>query len=115
MKRNFLALARSAGRIADSKKADNVVLINIQKVTSEADYAVIASAGSSLQVNSIRQTIMQDFNDKDGLLPLYSDGRQSAYWSVLDYGGMVIHIMSPQARAFYNLDKIYSDGRKLKF
>ncbi len=114
MKRNFLTLAKFAAKIADDKKAEEVVALNIQKLTSEANYVVIASAGSSTQVNAIRQTIMQEFKDTEGLLPLYCDGRDSVSWSVLDYGGVVIHIMSPQSRGFYNLDKIYSEGTKLK-
>ena len=109
-----MALAKSAAKIAGDKKADDVIALNVQKLSSEANYVVIASAGSSTQVNAIRQTIFQEFKDAHGLLPLYYDGRQSPSWSILDYGGLTVHLMSPSARSFYNLDKIYSEGRKLK-
>ena len=114
MKRSFLTLAKRAAALADDKKALDITLINVQKLTAETDYVLIASGESTPQVNAIRESITQTLKDEEGIIPLRCDGRNSVSWSIIDYGGLLIHIISPKMREFYAIDKIYAEGKALK-
>jgi len=115
MKTNkFLGLAKKAYEIADSKKSVDAVILNVRRLTSLADYFLIASAESSPQMNAITEAIFKDFRDDYGMMPIHRDGRGSSQWSVLDYGGLVVHIMNPATRKLYSLEKIWDGATKVK-
>jgi ribosome-associated protein len=110
---NFLQLAKAAANIADEKKATDIVILNVISQTTIADYFVIATAESTPQMNAIIQAIHSDFKQERGLSPLHVEGKDSPSWSVIDYGGLVVHIMSPQTRALFSLERIWSEARKV--
>ena len=110
---NFLTLARHAARIASDKKSDDVVILNVRRLTPIADYFVIATVHSTPQMNAVINSIEQECKKGDAPRPIHRDGRGSASWAVLDYGGLIVHIMSPEARRFYSLEKIWAEARKV--
>lgn len=113
---NFLKLAKLAVEVAEDKKGKDILLINVTKLTPIADYFLIVTAESSTQINAIIEGIEKRLKDEVDQNPLRRDGRVSISWSVIDYGGLIVHVMSEQARAFYALEKIWSGtgSRKLK-
>ncbi|MHB9154967.1 MAG: ribosome silencing factor [Endomicrobiales bacterium] len=111
---NFLALAREAARIADDKKGKNIVMLNVRRLTAIADYFLIVTAESAPQINAINNTIVKTFREERGLSPVHREGIESTSWSVIDYGGLVIHIMSPSTREMYSLERIWADARQVK-
>lgn len=113
-KPNYLDLARKAARIAEDKKAADIVILNVRRLTAVADYFLIVTAASAPQINAIMDTIAKDFKDNEGLYPVHREGIDSSSWSVLDYGGLVVHIMSPATRNLYALERVWSDARKVK-
>ncbi len=108
---NFLTLARQAARIAEDKKSDDVVILNVRRLTPIADYFVIATVHSAPQMNAVAGSIEQEFKKENAPRPIHRDGKGSASWSVLDYGGLIVHVMSPEAREFYSLEKIWAEAR----
>lgn len=111
-KLNFLKLARLASTIASEKKGNDIVILNVKKLTTVADYFVLISADSTPQISAIINTIERTFRD-DGLHVLRRDGIDSPNWTVLDYGGIVIHVMTPAVRTFYALEKVWVDAKKV--
>jgi len=102
-----------AKKIADlmlSKKASEVVLIDLKKVTSTADYFVLCSADSDTQVKAIADAV-RDGTEAVGEVPWQFEGYQALNWVVVDYVDVVAHVFHKEARAFYNLDRLWNDAK----
>ena len=112
---NFLTLARRSARLADDKKGEDILILNIKKISSFAEYLLIVTAGSLPQINAISENIKKELSNDYGLLPLHREGRRSESWAVLDYAGLVIHIMSHETRQFYRLEKLWDKARQISF
>ena len=112
---NFLILARKSAKLADDKKGEDILILNVKKISSFAEYLIIVTAGSFPQINAISENIKKDFIDSFGLMPLHREGKRSDSWGVLDYGGLVIHIMSEATRQFYRIEKLWDKGRHISF
>ena len=90
-----------------------IKVIDISKVSSIADYFIIASANNINQVQAISDEI--DFAlGKEGILPKAVEGNKNATWMLLDYNDIVVHIFLREDRAFYDLDRIWRDGTEVE-
>lgn len=108
MKINFLKLAKAAKQIAEDKKGENVVVIDVRKVTEITNYFVIATANSMPQINAIINEIEKSFKDDFDVKALRKDGGKTAVnWKVLDFGGLIVHVMSQDLRQLYDLESIW--------
>jgi ribosome-associated protein len=112
--RNFRPLAKTAALAADDKKAEDVVVLDIRKETDIADYVVIAGTNSSAQMKAVRASITEAL-EKRGFYPVHQEGRATDRWMALDYGGLVIHILLPQARHFYRLESLWEKAKPVKW
>lgn len=104
-----LSLVQAACALALDKKAEDVVILDVEKLTSFADYFVIASAPSERQVSAIAGHI-DDTLRKAGARPLGSEGRETGSWVLLDYGDFVVHLFLDTARSYYDLDGFWADA-----
>ena len=113
---DFLKLAKKAVKIAEDKKGENVVLLDVQEKTPITNYFVIATANSMPQINAIINEIEKTFKYDYSVEVLRRDGGNSAVnWKVLDFGGIIVHVMSQDLRQLYNLEHIWeSDEPKPK-
>ncbi|HAF94514.1 MAG: ribosome silencing factor [Elusimicrobia bacterium GWC2_51_8] len=100
-------IAIEAARLGDSKKAENIVIYELGKNSSLADYAVLMSADSAPQLEAVEEAVNKAFKDR-GLFVLYKEGGSSHAWKVLDYGGVLVHIFETGAREFYTMDLLYA-------
>ena len=110
---DFRALAVEAAGIASDKKALDSVILDIRELTVIADYFVIATAESTPQANAVCAEIEKKFKEQ-GIAPLRREGSASLSWRALDYGGLLIHIMSPEVRETYNLEKLWNEAKRIK-
>ena len=112
---NFLKLAKKAKEIAESKKGENVVVLDVKEITSITNYFVIVTANSTPQINAISSEIEKVFK-YDYELPVVRKETKSANWSVLYFGGILVHIMNFDTRQQYELEKIWikSDKKKVR-
>jgi ribosome-associated protein len=116
MKKNdFLKLAKKAQEIAEDKKGENVMVIDVKKLTSITNYFVIITANSTPQINAISSEIEKVFK-YDYETPVVRKEAKSGNWLVLDFGGVLVHIMNFETRQQYELEKIWlqSDVKKTK-
>ena len=111
---NFLELAVKAAKIADDKKALGTVILDVMPLTAMANYFVIATAESFPQINAVCGEIEKTFKE-NGVLPVRREGISSQTWRVIDYGGLVIHVMSPEIRDTYKLETFWSGAKTVKF
>jgi ribosome-associated protein len=95
------------------KKAKNIVILNIQNVTSFADYTVICSGTSDRQVQSIASSIEESMK-KAGTRPLGVEGEKGGRWVLMDYADIVVHVFYEPVREFYDIERLWSDAPKME-
>ncbi|AKL98378.1 ribosome silencing factor [Endomicrobium proavitum] len=106
---DFRGLAVKAAQIADDKKAVNTVILDVRSLTAISDYFVVTTAESSPQINAIAAEIEKTFKE-EGVAVVRREGISSQSWRVIDYGGLVVHIMSPGVRETYELEKLWKNA-----
>ena len=85
-------------------------MLDLRDVSLVADYFVICSGTSERQIKSINDEIVETLGKEERLKPLQKEGHPDSGWVLLDYGSVVVHIFSPEARDFYRLEKIWSQA-----
>ena len=103
-----------AKRIADlmiSKKAIDIVILDLKKLTSATDYFVICSADSDTQVKAIADSV-QNGTEAFGERVWHQEGYHALRWIVLDYVDVVVHVFHKEERSFYNLDRLWGDAKR---
>ena len=87
-------------------KAQDIVSINVREKTSVTDFMVIASGSSSRHVKSLVDNVLEKVKEQ-GVRPLGSEGLDTGEWALLDLGDVVVHVMLPTARQFYDLERLW--------
>ena len=107
-------IALLAARYADEKKAENIKVLDLQGLSSLCEYIVLATVTSKPHLEAVEDEISTQLK-KIGIYKTNRDGADSMIWRVSDYGAFLVHIMTPEARDFYALDKIFSFGKELDY
>ncbi len=103
-------MARAIVDLAEEKKASNIVLLDIRKVSIIADYFVICSGNSDRQVKAIARDI-EDNLEKQDIRPHSKEGLDQGRWVLLDYGDVIVHVFAPFEREYYQLEKLWSNAQ----
>ena len=101
--------ARHAAHAADDKLGRDTIIIDVGDVLSITDFFVISSAPTSRQVRAIAEEIEEQLTILDGPKPIRVEGRGDNRWILMDFGGFVVHILDDEYRAFYDLERLWSD------
>ena len=104
-----------AARACDEKKAKEIRVININKVSYISEWILIAEGLSDVQVRSITNSVEMELRDNANIEPIRKEGVNEAKWALLDYGNLIINIFQPDIRRFYDLESFWSNGDNLKF
>lgn len=96
----------------DDKKANDVHVIDISGVSVLADYFIIASGNNRNQVQAMADNV-EEFLHNESINPRQIEGYQTASWILMDFNDIVVHIFNEEDRLFYNLEKIWLDGKKI--
>lgn len=91
----------------EDAKAQDVVSLDVRKMTDVADYMIVASGTSTRHVASMADKVADKLRGL-GRKPLGIEGQDIGEWVLIDYGDVVVHLMRPQTRDFYNLEKLWS-------
>jgi ribosome-associated protein len=105
------ALVAVAFRAAQSKQAIRPIALNVQGLTSLADFFLIFSGSSERQVKTIAQAIQEALKEDDITLA-HGEGFEAGHWILLDYGDVVIHIFYEETREFYKLEKLWIEAEE---
>jgi ribosome-associated protein len=87
-------------------KAQDIVSIDVRDKTSITDVMVIASGSSSRQVKALADTVLEKTKEQ-GIRPIGSEGLDSGEWGLIDLGNVVVHVMQPATREFYDLERLW--------
>ena len=106
-------LAKIAYAALDEKKANDIKIIDISGVSVLADYFIIASGSNRNQVQAMVDSVQEDLFKKAGVEAKQIEGYQTANWILLDYADIIIHVFDEENRLFYDLERIWRDGKDI--
>jgi ribosome-associated protein len=107
-------LARHLAAIADSKKAEEVVVLDMRDLVAYTDFLAICTARSERQARAIVDEVRVRVKREAGLLPGGVDGGGDAGWTILDYLDCVLHVFTPESRERYGLEELWRDAPRLE-
>jgi ribosome-associated protein len=107
-------LARQLAAIADSKKAEEVVVLDMRELVAYTDFLAICTARSERQAKAIVDEVRLLVKRETGLLPGGVDGGGDAGWTILDYLDCVLHVFTPEARQRYALEELWHEAPRLE-
>jgi ribosome-associated protein len=100
---------RLAAAAALDKKAYDLDVLAVGKLTSIADYFILTSAGNERQTQAIADNVLDKLRDR-GVRPLLVEGTVPGRWVLLDFGDFIVHIFTDEARRFYGLERLWGDA-----
>lgn len=106
-------LAQLCRDLAENRKAENVVVLDVSKLSSITDYFVIASGSSTPHLRAIESEILDRLHEEHGVKPNSTDGSAEGNWLVADFFDVIVHIMHPEARARYDLEGLWGDAPRV--
>ncbi len=109
------ALALIAAEAADDRKGADIVVLGVAEVSYITDYFVIVTGFSKAQVRAIAQAIEDKVEKEWQRLPLRTEGQAEGNWVLQDYGEVIVHILLPQEREFYNLEAFWGHAERIDF
>lgn len=107
--RDSLEIAEMAGAFALTKKAEDVLLLDLRKLSAAADYFVLVSATSDVQVKAVSDAVVEGL-EKSGVPIWHVEGYANRRWVLIDLVDVVIHVFHHEARTFYGLDRLWGDA-----
>ncbi len=107
---NSKKMVKLAYEALEEKKGEDIQVIEIKDISIIADYFIIANGTNSSQVDALVNSV-SDHLSKHGYEPKRIEGVRSASWILMDYGDVVVHVFSKEDRLFYNLERIWRDGK----
>jgi ribosome-associated protein len=107
-------LARQLAAIADAKKAEEVVVLDMRELVAYTDFLAVCTARSERQARAIVDEVRLRVKREAGLLPGGVDGGGDAGWTILDYLDCVLHVFTPEARERYALEDLWRDAPRLE-
>ncbi len=103
-------VARTAAAAADAKKADDVAVLDLTSLSDVCDYFVIATGQNSRLADAVVDEVEEKVADACGEHPFSIEGRDEGSWILMDYGSVIVHVFSPEARDYYRLERLWGDA-----
>ncbi len=106
--------AKQVVEFALTKKAEDVLLFDLRKITTMADFFVICTGTSSTQVKAIAEAVVQGCKKK-GIRVYHVEGMSALTWVLIDLVDVVVHVFQPEVRTYYQLERLWGDAKIEKF
>ncbi|HHT43402.1 MAG TPA: ribosome silencing factor [Firmicutes bacterium] len=107
-------VAKAAAQAADSKKAENVQVLKMPEVMVDAEYFVICSAPTHVQIRAVVEAVTEALQD-EGVELLRQEGRDGNNWILLDYGAVIVHVFLDEDRHYYDLERLWADAQRVEW
>ncbi|MGE5178524.1 MAG: ribosome silencing factor [Bacteroidota bacterium] len=105
------AIARAAARLTLTKRAQDVMILDLRELDGVCDFFVLATGSSEVQVRAIADAVDEGLR-AEGMKPWHVEGYEARRWILLDYVDFVVHVFHAKAREYYLLDKLWGDARR---
>lgn len=103
-------LMENVVKCMDSKKAVGIKVLDISEITTMADYFVICQGNSNTQMKAIADEVEEKLSEA-GVNPIGREGMSTAYWILMDYSDVIVHIFSNESREFYSIENLWADAK----
>lgn len=103
----------TAFKALEDKKGEEITVIDISEISVMADYFIIVGGSNKNQVQALADNVSDELEKLD-VHPKHIEGYSSANWILLDYGDVIIHVFNQEDRLFYDLERIWKDGKNIK-
>ena len=110
-----IELVELAAIACDDIKAGDIKLLKVDEVSSITDWILITEGLSDVQVRAIVNNVEKTLKKEANILPLRKEGIHEAKWALLDYGDLIINVLQPNERKFYDLESFWSNGQHLNY
>ena len=107
---NAREAALLAARVADDKKATDILVQDVSELLKVTDYFVIVTGANPRQVDGIVDGIIETLRAEADMRPHFIEGRDELSWVLLDFGSFVVHVFQPEAREYYRLETLWGDA-----
>src|SRR5258708_37850728 len=107
-------LATTCRELADNRKAENIVILDVHEISSITDYFVIASGASEPHLRAISDELTEKLREDHALRPRAVDGTLQTGWLVLDFFDVIVHLMRTDVRAHYDLEGLWGDAPRVR-
>lgn len=107
-------LAQICARLADSKKAEKIVILDMREVSTIADFFVIASGVADPHLRAIADLVQDEVKRQHGVSPRAIDGAMNASWIVIDYFDVIVHVMRGDVRERFDLEGLWGDAGRVE-
>ena len=108
---NYNKLSKTITQLMLDKKATEIQIINVSKLTSLTDYFIICSSDSEPKTKAIMNHIKDKIHEKYDIKPLHLEGIENLEWVLLDYVSIVVNIFSKEKREYYNIERLWADAK----
>ena len=102
-------------RIADDKKADEVLVLHVGEVLGITEYFVLSGASNPRLVGAIADEVTSQLRERYGRSPIRTEGIREQMWVLVDYGDVVVHVFAEETRRFYEIERLYKDVPKVEW
>lgn len=107
-------VARMAAQAAYDKKAEDICVLDLTELSDVCDYFVIATGSNNRLADSVIDEVEEKVAKAYGEHPFSIEGRDEKSWILMDYGSVLVHVFTPEARDFYRLEKLWGDAPQLE-
>ena len=107
-------LAMLCRDLADNKKAEDLLVMDVKNISSITDYFVIASGSSEPHLRAISEEITETLKDEHGIIPSAQDSNLQTGWVVIDFFDVIVHVMRSDVRKRYDLESLWGDAPQVK-
>ncbi len=101
-------------RKADDFKADDVLLLDLRKLTIVSDFFIICGSRSTIGVKAVAEDVLHDFK-KQGILPSHVEGLSDGEWVLIDFGDAILHVFQEEVRELFDLESLWGDAPRRDF
>lgn len=105
--------AKLAGESALAKRAEDVLVLDLRNVSAVADYFVICSGTSDVQVKAIADAVVENMKEH-GVIAWHTEGYAARRWVLIDFVDVVVHVFHAKAREYYMLESLWSDAKRIR-
>lgn len=107
-------LLKTIHRILDEKKAMDIRILDVSKVSTFTNFFVVCSGGNDRHVQTLADALERELRTEKGIRPSHVEGTQAAQWVLMDYFDFIVHIFSLEAREYYELERFWSDAPRVE-
>jgi len=106
-------LARRVIDVVEEKMGENILLLDIREQSPFADFFVLCNGSSERQLKALTRSVRETLKQELGVIPHHIEGEPASGWVLMDYIDVIIHVFSPDLRAFYDLEGMWQEGKVL--